>query len=137
MTMVVLVQILLERFGIRQVAVVSEHDAVRRIDVKGLRLLIRTRTALRRVAHVTDADIARQITHVARTEDVAHQAHGLMNVELQTVERRDARRILAAMLQKEQRVVEALINRFIGKEGNNAAHGCNPRLGRGERPKRK
>ena len=60
-----------------------------------------------------------------------------MNVELQTVERRDARCILTAMLQKKQRVVEALINRFIGKEGNNAAHGCNPRLGRGERPKRK
>ena len=32
MTMIVLVQILLERFGIRQVAVVSEHDAVRRIE---------------------------------------------------------------------------------------------------------
>ena len=55
----------------------------------------------------------------------------------QAVAQSDARRILTAMLQKEQRVIEALINRFIGKEGNNAAHGCNPRLGRGERPKRK
>ncbi len=48
-----------------------------------------------------------------------------MNVELQTVERRDAGGVLTAMLQQQERVIKPLIDGFVRKKGNNAAHGWN------------
>jgi hypothetical protein len=60
--------------GIDQVAVVAEHDAVRRIHVERLRLGLRGGAARGGIAAVGDAHVADEVAHVARAEHVAHQA---------------------------------------------------------------
>ncbi len=67
---------------IHQVAVVRQHDAEGRVHVERLRFLGIRRRSGRRVAHVGDAARARQRAHVARAEDVAHQAVALVHAEL-------------------------------------------------------
>jgi hypothetical protein len=117
-----LIELLRERFGVREVAVVREHDPEGGVHVEGLRLLVRARAPLRRVANLAHAHRASQVAHVARAEDVAHEAHRLVHVEGQPVQRRDARRILTTVLQEQKRVVETLVDRFTGHDGNNTAH---------------
>ena len=47
-----------------------------------------------------------------------------MHVELQAVERGNTGCVLAAVLQQKERIIEALIYRFIGEKSDYAAHGC-------------
>ena len=57
----------------------------------------------RRVAHMADRGVARQaIDHVAPGEGVADEAEATLGVEALAVERDDAGRFLAAMLQRVQ-----------------------------------
>jgi hypothetical protein len=95
----------LQLLGIRQVAVVREHQAERRIDVKRLRLSgIPCRTR-RRIAAMGDAPVADQAAHVAGTEHIAHQARALVHVKTPALRRGDAGRILPAMLEHLQAVI--------------------------------
>ncbi len=108
-------------FRIRQVAVVREADAVRRVDVERLRLG-NTRRARRRIAHVTDAGAARQRQHVTRAEDVADQPRGLARAQHATVVDRDSRGVLATVLQHGERVIDRLIDRRVTHDSNDSAH---------------
>ena len=101
----------------------GEHDAERGVHVEGLGLLVGARAPLGGIAHVADARAAGQVAHVAGAEDVPHETHGLVHVKLQAVERGDARGVLAAMLKQQQSVIEPLVDRFVGDESDNAAHG--------------
>ncbi|MNN67152.1 hypothetical protein D3C81_1827720 [compost metagenome] len=94
-----------------QVAVMRQDDAVRGVDVERLRLFLARGRAGGRVAHLADARGARQAAHVAGTENVAHQAVGLVHVESTAVGGGDAGSILSAMLQQQQAVVNQLVDR--------------------------
>ena len=79
---------------VRQVAVVREDDAERRVHVERLGFFLARRGTGRRVTHLADADVARQAAHVARAEHVAHHAVGLVHVEIVAVRRGDAGGVL-------------------------------------------
>jgi hypothetical protein len=106
-------QLGLERVGIGQVAVVHQHDAKGRVHVKGLRLFLAEGIACRGVAHLAQAAVAGQRTHVAGAKHIAHHALGLVHEELALLLRHDAGSILAAMLQQQQGVIDQLIDRRI------------------------
>ena len=103
-----------EHFGklarVREVAVVGEHDAVRRVHVERLRFADAIATG-RGVAHVADAGVAPQLEHVVLAEDVADEAAAFVGAQLAFDRRCDARGVLPAMLQHGERVVEPLIDR--------------------------
>ena len=112
--------LLAELPGVDQVAVVRERDAVRRVDVEGLRL--RRRLApRRRVADVADADPAPERLHVVGLEDVAHQPVGLALVDRE-VAGEDARGVLPAVLQRGEGVVQILVYLTPTDDPDNAAH---------------
>ena len=117
-----LIKLAAQIVGIRQIAVVRKRNAERRIHVEGLALVGRRCVALRRITHVADADAARQIAHVARAKDVAHEAEPLEEVKLKAVERCNAGGVLPAVLKQMKRVVDALIDRRIGHQANDPAH---------------
>ena len=100
--------LLAERPGIDQIAVVRKRDAVWGIDVEGLRF-IRRRAPGGRIADVPDAHAPPERLHVVRLEDVAHESVGLALVDLASAGE-DARRILSAVLQRGQRVVQVLVD---------------------------
>ena len=104
-------QLLLQRRRVGEVAVVDEDDAVRRIDVERLRLLLAVGVAGGRIAHLAEADVARQRAHVAGAKDVAHHAARLLHEALGALHRDDAGGVLAAMLQQQQGVVDQLVDR--------------------------
>jgi hypothetical protein len=110
----------LRRVG--EVAVVPQHDAEGRIDVERLRLGRAERRARGRIAHVPDAHGAGQRAHVAGAEHVAHHARRLVHVERAALGRNDARRVLPAMLEEEQPVVEELVDGRTGDDSQNPAH---------------
>ncbi len=95
-----------------EVAVVDEHDAVGRVDVERLRLLLARRSALRRVPAVTETDRAQERTHVARAERLADLAPRLVEVE-DAARLRVAmpRRVLSPVLEEEESVVDLLVDR--------------------------
>src|SRR5687767_8004889 len=108
--------------GIREIAVVRKANAVRRIDVKRLCLsgsAVATRCWIARVAN---ADVTFQLQHVVLLEDVPDQATALAHVELAFAGRGDARRVLPAVLQYRQSVVEPLIDRPGSDDANNSTH---------------
>ena len=106
---------------VSQVTVMCETDAVRRIDVKGLRFR-RQGTPGCRVTNVPHADIAGQAQHVARMEYVANQAAALADTQTALTPGHDARRVLPAVLQDGQRVVDRLVNGFFSNYSDNATH---------------
>ncbi len=119
--MVLLLDEALELVGVDEVAVVGETDAVRRVDVERLRLRDR-RAAGRGVADVPEPDVAAELEHVPLLEHVAHEAVALAHAEAARVVRHDARRVLAAMLQHRERVVERLIHRVLPDDADESAH---------------
>jgi hypothetical protein len=114
--------LVLELVGVGQVAVMSEDDPERRVDVERLSF---GRVACRaggRVAAVRDADVARQRAHVARAEYVAHHAVALLHVKGLALAGNDASGVLAAMLQQQQPVVEQLVDGRTRDDSENATH---------------
>jgi hypothetical protein len=69
-----------------------------------------------------DAHVAGQRAHVARAKHVAHHAGALLHVESLVLAGDDARRVLAAVLQEEQPVVEQLVDGRASDDTQNAAH---------------
>ena len=68
------------------------------------------------------AHIALQVAHVTGAEYVAHQAGAFVHVEGPTFRCDDAGRILAAMLQQLQAVIQQLVNRCLRYYAENTAH---------------
>ena len=95
--------------GIGEIAVVGQANTVRAVDVKRLRLA-RAGAARGRIAHMANPHVSFQPEHVAHPKDVAHQAIVLALVQLETIAGHDACRILAAMLQNRQRIVNRLVD---------------------------
>ncbi len=114
-------QYLGELGSVRQVAVVTEADAVRRIDHERLRFR-RTVAACSGIADVADADVALEAQHVALLEDVAHQAVLLAHEQLAFVAGHDAGGVLAAVLQYRQRVIDLLVGRRVPDDADDSAH---------------
>ena len=69
-----------------------------------------------------DAEVARQGAHVARAEDVAHQALALVHVKGVALGRGDACCILAAVLEHHQSVIKKLVDRRMRCNPENSAH---------------
>ena len=111
-----------------QVAIVRHHDAKGRVDVKGLRLFLAVGVAGRGVAHLPQAVVARQGAHIARAKDIAHHALGLVHEELALLLGDDAGRILAAVLQQQQGVIEQLIDRCRAGNAYDSTHTTSPVL---------
>ena len=82
-------QLLLECMGIGQVAVVHQHDAVRRVDVEGLRLFLVEGVAGGRVTHLAQPHGAGQRAHVAGAEHVLDHAASLVHETLRALHRDD------------------------------------------------
>ena len=115
-------QLGLEHGRVGQVAVVREHQAEWCVDIKGLRLVFAEGVTRRRVTHLPQTDIARQCAHVAGAENVAHHALGLVHEKFTTQLRDDARRVLPAVLQQQEAVIDQLINRSVTDNTNYSAH---------------
>src|SRR5690606_9998900 len=111
----------LELLRVDEVAVVREADAERRIHVERLRFG-RARGARRRITHMADADVAAQPQHVALLEHVAHEPVALARVQPAVRLRDDTRRILTAVLQDRQRIVERLVDRLMADDSDYSAH---------------
>jgi hypothetical protein len=120
-----LAQALLEVVGVDEVAVVRERDAERVVHVEGLRLR-RARRAGGRVAHMADADVAGELGDLLLLEDVADLAVVLVQAQPPVVLCDDAGRILAAVLQGEERLVDGGDRgRALGADdAGDAAHGA-------------
>ena len=124
-------QFLLEGFAVGQVAVVGKGDAERRIDIEGLRFEVGRRRSRRRIPAVPDPGVAHEVAHVARAEHVAHVPAALVHVKYRTFAGHDARRVLAAVLQQQQTVVQQLVDRRVRDRADDATHGSRllfPRL---------
>ena len=119
-------QLLAQLLGIGEVAVVHHDDAEGRVHVEGLGLFLAGRVAGRRVAHLTQAHRARQGTHVAGAEHVAHHALGLVHEELALLLGHDAGGILATVLQQQQGVIDQLIHGRGADYTNDSTHSCVP-----------
>ena len=103
----------------------AEADAVGRIHVERLRLGGAV-AAGGRIAHVADADVAGELEHVPLLEHVAHQACALARAQPPLEGGHDAGRILAAVLQHRQRIIQALIDGTGADDADDAAHGAQP-----------
>src|SRR5690606_3790483 len=122
MTTIVLEHLQLELFPIGQVTVMRQDDTERGIDVERLRLFLTGRTS-RWIAHLSNAGITRQGTHITRAEDIANKTISLVHGECMTAVGGDASGILTAVLQQQQCIVDELINRVVGNDADNATHG--------------
>ena len=85
--------------GVHQVAVVADGDRAA-VALDQVRLRVRGHGVARgRVAHVADRPVPGERVEPLRREHVVHQAHALLEADPRPVARRDARRLLAAVLQ--------------------------------------
>src|SRR5215208_7286773 len=108
---------------VREVAVVREANAVRRVHIERLRLSRSAVAPRRGIAHVTDSDVALEIEHVMLLEHVPHEPAAFARVELAFARSGDARGILATMLQHRHRIVEPVVDRTGANDSDEAAHG--------------
>ena len=109
----------LARIG--EIAVVRQADAIGRVHIErlGFRGAV---TASRRIANMAHAHVALELLHVVLLEDIAHQPTALAHEQLAFGDGRDARRVLATVLQYRQCVIDALIDRAGSDDSGNTAH---------------
>ena len=104
-----------ERFGVREVAVVAEREAgVGDRAVHGLGVAPRARAG-GRVAHVADREMALERREPALVEDLGDQAHVLDDRDRLAVAHRDAGRLLAAVLERVEPEVRQMGDRLAGR----------------------
>ncbi len=109
--------------GVGEVAVVPEgHGPGRGGAERGLRVLPR-HAARGRVAAVPDGDVPRQGVEGRLVEDLGDEAHVLVDEDLLAVARRDARRLLAAVLQRVEPEVGELGDLLAGRPDTEDAAG--------------
>ncbi len=95
-------ELLAELRGVREVAVVAERHRPGGA-VLDERLSIRpVRRARGRVARVADRELAGQSTQLLLVEDLGHEAHVAKGRQVAAVRHRDAGRLLAAVLEREE-----------------------------------
>src|SRR3954469_23780558 len=104
-----------------QVAVVCDANAVGGIDVERLSLGSGV-AACGWITHVADAVVTLQLQHVLLLEDVAHEPAALAGVQLAIDGSCNARRVLAAMLQDRQRVINPVVDRAGSDNTYDTAH---------------
>ena len=109
--------------GVRQVAVVAERDRARP-PVVDERLRVRPVHAPgRRVARVTDRDLTRESLELLLVEDLGDEPHVAQHRQAPRLRDGDARRLLPAMLQREQREVRQPRHVAVGRaDAEDAAH---------------
>jgi hypothetical protein len=111
----------LEVLGVDQIAVVREAYSVGRVHVK--RLCVRQTSAPGcRVANMSYADVAPQFQHVAALKNVSHQPVVLADMKTPVLFRDDPGRILAAMLEDRECVIERQINGLLTYDTDDSAH---------------
>ena len=98
-------EVALQVLGIGQIAVMGQHDAVGGIDVEGLGLGGADRPG-GGVANMAHTHIAPELDHVAGAKDIPNQPSVFAQVEFVALAGDDPRRILAAVLEHKERVVE-------------------------------
>ena len=103
-------QFFLQLRGVGEIAVMAQHQPEWRVHVERLRLIVIDGGAGGRIAHMRDASVAGQRAHVARAEHVVREAVTLVQMERTAIQRGNARRILPAMLQHLQPVIQQLID---------------------------
>ena len=123
-------QIVLQLLRVGEVAVMAEHDAEGGVHVERLRFRTRPGGAGGRITRVRDAGGAAQRPHVACPEHVAHHARALVHVKRGPFGRDDAGRVLAAVLQHQQPVIEQLIDLALCDDSNDSAHRVSSRAPR-------
>ena len=119
-------QLLLQFFGIGQVAVMAEHNSEWRIHIEWLRLVVIHRRTGSRITHMRNPRVSGKRTHVAGAEHVAHQTVALVQMKGAPVQRRDTGGILTAMLQDLQAVIQQLIGWRMRNDSENATHDFYP-----------
>ncbi len=107
---------------VREVAVVDEHDPVRRVHVERLALLLGARLPGGRVPDVTDAHGAEQPAHVARAVGLADLALRADEVEDAALGGGDPGGVLAPVLKETEAVVDELSHRLVRDGAHDAAH---------------
>ena len=108
--------------SIREISVVAKREAVRRIDIE--RLGFRGGIASgSRITHVADTHIALESDHVSGVEYVPHEAVVLAQINPFAVAGNDSSCVLAPVLQYRQPVVNGLVNRPLGQNTDDSAHG--------------
>ena len=81
------------------------------------------------VPDMTDAQISRQFSHVPGSEDILGQTIALPQKDLVALSGGDSCRILTAMLQHSQGVVNPSVDRFDTSDSSDSAHSGPLRLG--------
>ena len=122
MPAVALEELLLERLGVGEVAVVGQGDPERGIHIEGLRLFLTHGRTRRGVADMANARTARQRPHVAGAKDVPHQPAALVNREGAAAAGADTGCVLSPMLQKQQSVIQQLVGRRLPDQAQDSAH---------------
>ena len=107
----------------------NQHNSKRRIHVKGLGLLFAISVACGGVTHLAKATVAQQGAHISSPKYVFHHAFGFVHKELAFLLGHDARSILAAVLQKQQGVIDELVNRCVADNADDSTHGYCTRSG--------
>ena len=120
-TTVVLEHLPAQGVGIDQVAVVRQCYAIRRIHIKGLRLVAALR-ARGRIAAMADADDSPQSEHVFTLEHILDQPVAFVQAQARAVDGRDAGRVLTAMLKHGQRVVKRRSDFGLADDSNDSTH---------------
>ena len=124
-------QIVLDHLGFQllavgEVAVMPEHDAERRVDVKRLRLGTVERRPGCWITAVRNPHAPGQRTHVPGPEHVAHHAAAFVHVKHRTIAAHDASSVLTTVLQQQQAVIEHLVDRGIRDDTNDTTHQKTP-----------
>ena len=120
-TVLVPVELVAELAVVGHVAVVGHDDAEGRVELEGLGVLVAA-AADRRVAGVADADRAAEVLDGLGGEDVVDEAVALFRVEA-AVEGDDAGRVLAAVLDGQEALVEVPDHGAVAPDADDAAHG--------------
>ncbi len=99
-----------------------------RVHVERLRLLLFVGVAAGRVAHVAEPHGSEQAAHVTGAVGLTHLAAGALHVDDAAVGGRDTGRVLAAVLQQTQGVVDLLVDGVRRDDADDAAHvaECSP-----------
>ena len=114
-------ELVLELAGIDEIAVVPDRDLpVRAIDQNRLRV-IDVAVAGRRVAHVTDRDVAGQFFERLFRKRIGHITHRLRDADGAAVRRGDAGAFLAAMLKRIKTQVGQVGSLRVPEDAENAA----------------
>ncbi|EEP68730.1 hypothetical protein GCWU000324_00634 [Kingella oralis ATCC 51147] len=113
MAQVLGIDLLVQLGGVGEIAVVCQHDAKGGADVKGLGFGGAACVACGGITNVGDAGVAVQIAHVAGAEHFAHHAFAFVHMKIAVLRGYDAGRVLPAVLQHLQAVIQKLVYGFV------------------------